>query len=347
MIPIPTIDFSIWATGSEADRRALAREVDAACRAVGFLRVSNHGVPQETIAAMEAVTTEFFEQAEDFKLSLQSPSPEINRGYAPMGSEALSYSAGAETPPDLFEAFNVGVQNHTIDVSELEHHVLYAPNIWPDTPIEMKPIWQAYIEEMFQLAQEILRLLAFSLGLDSEFFASKTTQSPDVLRCINYVRHDGTAEPLPGQMRLGAHSDYGTCTILHADPVPGLQILGSDGEWFDVLPEPGTFLINLGDMLAAWTNDRWQSTIHRVVPPTAASGEARRRSYAFFHSADTTAIVEPVATCVDDEHPARYEAMSAGDHLYGKIVSPRSMQITESISTVGDRGANLLSAPAD
>ncbi len=347
MITIPTIDLSIWATGSDAERQALGRDVDTACRTVGFLRVSNHGVPQETIDAMEAVTIAFFEQADEFKMALQSPSPEVNRGYAPMGSEALSYSAGVETPPDLFEAFNVGVQNHTIDVSDLEHSVLYASNIWPDTPVEMKPIWQAYIAEMFALAQEVLRLLAFSLGVDPEFFASKTTQSPDVLRCINYVRLDGAAEPVPGQMRLGAHSDYGTCTILHADPVPGLQILGSDGEWFDVLPEHGTFLINLGDMLAAWTNDRWRSTIHRVVPPTSESGEARRRSYAFFHSADTTAMVEPVSICVDDDHPARYETMSAGDHLYGKIVSPRSMQVTESISTVGDRGANLLSAPSD
>lgn len=346
MTTIPTIDLSIWTNGSDLERIALGREVDEACRSVGFLRIANHSVPQETITAMEDVTTAFFDQTEELKQAFQSPSPEVNRGYAPMGSEALSYSVGLETPPDLFEAFNVGVQSHTIDVSGLDHSVLYAPNIWPDTPAEMQPIWQAYIREMTDLSQEMLRLFAFSLGLDLEFFAGKATQPPDVLRCINYVRHDGAADPLPGQMRLGAHSDYGTCTILHADPVPGLQILGADGEWFDVLPEPGTFLVNLGDMLAAWTNDQWQSTIHRVVPPTSESGEARRRSYAFFHEADTTAIIETLDSCIDADHPRRYETMSAGDHLYGKIVSPRSMEVTDSVSTAGDRVGNLLSDPS-
>ena len=72
-------------------------------------------------------------------------------------------------------------------------------------------------------------------------------------------------------MRMGAHSDYGACTILLADPVPGLQIIGPDGGWHDVLPEPGTLLVNLGDLLAKWTNDRWRSTVHRVVPPPPAS----------------------------------------------------------------------------
>lgn len=347
MTTIATIDLSIWKHGLEAERRALGRDVDIACQTVGFLRVTNHGVPEETIDAMEAVTTAFFDQDEELKLGFQSRAPEVNRGYAPMGSEALSYSVGLETPPDLFEAFNVGVQNHTIDVTQLKHRVLYEENIWPDTPAEMKPIWQDYTSEMTKLSQEVLRLLAFSLGLDPEFFASRATQPPDVLRCINYVRQDGAAEPLPGQMRLGAHSDYGTCTILHADPVPGLQILTADGDWVDVMPEPGTFLVNLGDMLAAWTNDRWQSTIHRVVPPTSAAGPARRRSYAFFHEADTTAIIEPLASCIDDEHPPMYETMSAGDHLYGKIVSPRSMEVTESISTAGDRADKLLSPVSD
>lgn len=347
MTDLPVIDLDRWATGTTEQRNALAHEVDDACRNVGFLRITNHGVPTDVIDAMEAATTAFFDQPLETKLGFQSPSPEVNRGYAPMGSEALSYSVGVETPPDLFEAFNVGVQNHTIDVSELEYSVLYAPNIWPDTPAEMRPVWEAYIREMTKLAQEMLRLFAFTLGLDVEFFASKSTQPPDVLRCINYVRHDGAAEPLPGQMRLGAHSDYGTCTILHADPVPGLQILTADGDWLDVLPEPGTFIVNLGDMLAAWTNDRWQSTIHRVVPPTSESGEARRRSYAFFHEADTTAMIEPLASCIDADHPARYETMSAGAHLYGKIVSPRSMQLTEAVSTAGDRVDKIASPSSD
>lgn len=341
---IPIIDISPWRAGTTEERDALGRAINDACSTVGFLKISGHGVPTTLVERMEAVTTAFFDLPESQKCTLESPSPEINRGYAPMGTEALSYSVGLETPPDLFEAFNVGVQNHTLDPATLkpEHAVLYAPNIWSDEPADMQPVWEDYVRAMTALAQEMLEIFASALGLETDFFSSKATQAPDVLRCLNYVRADGAAEPLPGQMRLGAHSDYGTCTILHADPMPGLQILDTDDRWVDVTPTPGTFLVNIGDMMAAWTNDRWRSTIHRVIPPTSTSGAARRRSYAYFHEADTTALIEPLACCVDDDHPLRYETITAGDHLYGKIVSPRSMAVADAVSTAGDRVDKLL-----
>ena len=90
---------------------------------------------------------------------------------------------------------------------------------------------------------------------------------------------------------MGAHTDYGIVTLLWADPVPGLQILDGDGDWCDVQPAPGALLVNLGDLLARWTNDRWMSTMHRVVPPTDADGRLmRRRSAAFFHDGNADAL---------------------------------------------------------
>ena len=337
---VPTIDLTDWWEGDEAARKAVAAQVDRVCRQVGFFKIAAHRVDPDLIARMEAITARFFDQSVEKKLSYVSPAPEVNRGYAEKGSEALSYSVGIESPPDLFEAFNVGVQNHTIDTTMLEPHhaVLYHENIWPDSPSQMKAIWQEYLLAMTEISQEMLRIMAVSLDLDPEFFAERAHQAPDVFRALNYVREQGAPDPLPGQMRLGAHSDYGMCTILLADPVPGLQILNSDDEWIDVVATPGTFLVNIGDMLAAWTNDRWRSTVHRVIPPDASQGRAQRRSYAFFHEADTTAVIEPLASCIDDDNPVRYETMTAGDHLYGKIVSPRSMKKTESALTTADRG---------
>ncbi|MEE9416845.1 MAG: 2-oxoglutarate and iron-dependent oxygenase domain-containing protein, partial [Acidimicrobiales bacterium] len=238
---IPTIDIAPFRSGSTAERAAVAEEVDAASRFIGFFKIGGHGVSPELITAMERVTTEFFDQPESAKLELQSPSPDVNRGYAPMGTEALSYSVGVESPPDLFEAFNVGVQRDSLDYAAMapNHSVLYHENLWPERPEQMKVIWEEYLAAMTKLAQEILQIFGLALGVDVDYFSSRATQSPDVFRAINYRRTDGSASPTPGQMRMGAHSDYGTCTLLHADPVPGLQVLGKGEKWIDVTPTPG------------------------------------------------------------------------------------------------------------
>ncbi len=139
-------------------------------------------------------------------------------------------------------------------------------------------------------------------------------------------------------MRMGAHTDYGMVTVLYADPVPGLQIVGPDGHWHDVVPEPGALVVNLGDMTAQWTNDRWRSTLHRVVPPTSSvDGPARRRSVALFFDANYDAIVECVPTCTDADHPRRYPPVVAGEHLMAKIMGPRTFVPTDAVHTTGDR----------
>ncbi len=336
---VPTIRLDGWWSHDRAAREAVAKQVGRACRDVGFFKIADHRIDPEVIAQLQETTSAFFELPLEEKLRYVSAAPEINRGYSEMGSEALSYSVGLESPPDLFEAFNIGVQNHTIDPSTLEAHhaVLYHDNIWPETVPGMRGAWQAYVGSVNVLAQEMLRIFAVALDLDVEYFAARAEESPDVLRSLRYVREHGAPDPIPGQMRLGAHSDYGMCTILLSDPVPGLQILTPDDEWLDVLPTDDTFIVNIGDMLAAWTNDRWRSTVHRVVPPDASLGRAERRSWAYFHEATPTALVEPLPSCVDEAHPARYEPMTAGDHLHGKIISGRGMQRTESALTTADR----------
>jgi hypothetical protein len=168
------------------------------------------------------------------------------------------------------------------------------------------------------------------------FFVDKTDHSPDVLRVNWYQRADGSPAVLPGQQRMGAHTDYGVLTILLADRVPGLEIVAPGGDWVGVQPEPGCFLVNLGDLLAQWTNDRWRSTLHRVVPPTGV-GECLRRSAAFFHEANSDALVEVLPTCVTADRPARYEPVLAGDHLLAKLRGSRELERSTAVSTLGER----------
>ncbi|MEM9566410.1 MAG: 2-oxoglutarate and iron-dependent oxygenase domain-containing protein [Actinomycetota bacterium] len=335
---VPIIDITDW-NEDPTHRAELAGAIDSVCRTVGFFKIGGHGIDPALIDRLFAVTDAFFAMAEEAKLANVTP-PEVDRGYTPLGREALSYSVGLDTPPDLFEAFNVGVGELLgVDPSE---GVLWASNVWPESPPDLRPVWLDYCRALYDLADRLLGIFAVALDLPPDWLQVRADRSPDVLRALNYERRPGNPDPVDGQLRMGAHADYGTCTILLADPVPGLQILGLDGIWHDVTPTPGTFLVNIGDLLAAWTNDRWRSTLHRVLPPPAGvDGPARRRSFAYFHEANPEVIVEPVPSCVTDADPVRYEPFSVGDHLTGKVVGPRTLTASVATSTLGDRADRI------
>lgn len=337
---VPVIDLAPFLHGDEAARRAVAAQVDEACRTVGFLSIVNHGVDPRLIAEMLEVMTEFFDQPEEAKLRALPPTVESNRGYARMGSEALSYGLGLDSLPDLFEAFNIG-QEHR-DLSDpyyaVEAERMFAANVWPEHPARFREVALAYWDAVCGVGERMMDVFALALGLSDRWFLPAYDRAPHVIRYNNYQRRDGMGEPQPGQMRMGAHSDYGACTILLADAVPGLQIVGPDGAWHDVQPAPGAFLVNLGDLLAEWTNDRWRSTLHRVVPPpTGTTGPFRRRSIAFFFEANHDFVVEVLPTCTSAEHPPKYAPITAGDHLMAKLMGPRTLTKSEAVQTMGDR----------
>ncbi|MEO1060884.1 MAG: 2-oxoglutarate and iron-dependent oxygenase domain-containing protein [Actinomycetota bacterium] len=335
---VPMIDLSGWGESAARDAE-IAAAVDQACRAVGFLEIEGHGVDPGLVERLFGVTDELFARSPEAKSAYITP-PEIDRGYTPPGREGLSYSIGVDSPPDLFEAFNIGV-GELLGVDESEG-LLWAANVWPDTPAELRPTWLEYARTMYGLADRMLAIFSVALGLDRDWFPSRADRSPDVLRAINYERRPGDPPPLDGQMRLGAHTDYGTCTILLADPVGGLQILGTDGDWYDVVPTPGAFVVNIGDLLAAWTDDAWRSTLHRVVPPPAGvDGSARRRSFAYFHEANPDVLVEALPGLVADGDAPAYDPFSVGDHLTGKVVGPRTLTTSVATSTVGDRADDV------
>jgi isopenicillin N synthase-like dioxygenase len=330
---VPTIDIAGWA--EPAARAQIAAEIDEACRRVGFLQLLGHGVDAGVRAELRASARDFFALPLEEKLRYRPPSTDVNRGYAAQGSESLSYSLDRAAPPDLFEAFNIGVG---APPRPHDDPVVFAPNIWPSRPPELRAAFERYFRAVAGLASRLTEIMAVALGLAPDFFAAKTDASVNVLRANNYVRRAGDPAPAPGQLRMGPHTDYGILTILLADPVPGLQIVGPDGGWHDVVPDPDGFVVNLGDALAVWTNDRWRSTVHRVVPPPASeTGEAHRQSFAFFHDGNLDAVMECLPTCRSAANPPRYPPTTLGAHVVAKLRGPRTMRESGAVQTLGDR----------
>ncbi len=343
---VKTIDISPWFHGDPTERAALLADIDSECQRIGFLRISGHGVSSDLIERMFSTTTAFFDQQDSVKSGYILADKARNRGYTAYGSEALAYSLGVDAKPDMFEAFNCGVEVASYDDPHYgaEQHRMFAENVWPTEPSDMRSTWIEYFESCSRLGAELVQAFALALGMPQDYLQQRTGRAPNVMRANNYERRSHHPAPQDGQLRMGAHSDYGVCTILLADPVPGLQIVGPDGQWHDVLPEPNTFLVNLGDLLAEWTNDRWRSTLHRVVPPPSDIGPARRRSIAFFHEANYDTIVTVMPACVREGETVKYQPITAGEHLMNKLMGPRTLQPSQADQTsMGDRLSTVVS----
>jgi isopenicillin N synthase-like dioxygenase len=339
---VPVIDLADLAgAGPEASAKVPAA-IDQACSTVGFFQVVNHGVDGATISAMLDAVDEFFALPLADKMACRPKRATVNRGYAPVRSESLAYSLGRDALPDLFEAFNVGLDEvPDLPVYRDADETCFAPNIWPAALPSFRGALVAYFTNVAALARRLTSVFAVALGLEEGFFGPRTDHSTDMMRVNLYSLAPGV-EPLPGQMGMGPHTDYGIVTILYADRVRGLQIVGPDGDWHDVLPVPGAFLVNLGDLLAEWTNDRWRSTVHRVLPPERSGAKAvRRRSVAFFHDGNYDALIECLPNCTSAEHPAKYPPVLAGQHLKAKLLGPRTMSPSVATSTLGDRASSV------
>jgi isopenicillin N synthase-like dioxygenase len=333
ILDVPVIDIAGFGAALPSRREAIAAEVDRAASSVGFMQIRGHGIDPLILAGLQSAIDGFFGLPMEEKLAARAPGVHLNRGYTPPQSERLSYSLGVDSAADLFEAFNVGTPASTFPELDLPLDI-YTENIWPAHP----PLFRAQIEAWFhaagQLARTMTRIFEVALGLPEFYFAAYQDHSVDVLRLNHYALAAPDIRLLPGQMGMGAHTDYGTVTILWADPVvPGLQILDSSGTWHDVVPKPGALLINLGDMLARWTNDRWISTMHRVLPSIDRNGRAlRRRSAAFFHDGNYDALVTCLPGCADSEHPARYPPVTVAEHLAAKLAGSRGLQLNSAES---------------
>jgi len=326
-VTVPFIDiasFTDGTTGTDGPaggRAAVARAVNAACTDIGFFTVAGHGVPEALVARMLETSRAFFDLPVALKEAVKRPRPEQSRGYIALGDENLSYSRGDATTTDLKEFFAIG----PVDVPDEayyrrpEAYPSFAPNLWPARPADFRAVWTRYYRAMEQLAARIMRIFAVALDLREDFFLDKTDRHISGLRANHYPEQ--VAAPRPGQIRAGAHTDYGAVTILLPENVPGLQALDRRGEWVDVTAPPGAFVCNLGDLMQRWTNDRWVSTMHRVVnPPRAAAAGNRRLSIPFFHQPNYDTSIECLPSCCGPDNPPRYEPVTSGRHRLAKFL---------------------------
>jgi isopenicillin N synthase-like dioxygenase len=337
---VPTVDIHPYVTTaaddptSSAARAATAAAMDQACRSVGFVQVVGHGVPTHVTDGLAAAMDAFFALDLDAKKAYRTP-PEVNRGYAPPKSESLSLSLGVEAASrmnDFFEAFNVGAGASAYPGAVLPagSETDYAENTWPtEAPgfdaAAYRSAVEAYFAEAARVARTLTRVFADALALPADFFERSTDHSLDVLRMNNYALPPGTVD-LDGDLTgMGEHTDYGIVTVLWADQVAGLQVLDTDGGWHDVLPADGALLVNLGDLTARWTNERWMSTLHRVKPPIVDGTIRRRRSAAFFHDGNIDAVVETMPSCLV-EGETGFPPTTVGEHIAGKLRGSRAGQ---------------------
>ena len=318
----PVFDLSRFEEAGAAERQVLGRSVDAICRETGFLAISCHGVPRAVIDRAWSAARAFFDLPQAEKDKVRAPFPGYPYGYLGQGTEALAKSKGNETPPDLKESFNGGPLSVPAGLADPEAlSFCYAETIWPEQPDGFVQAWMAYYTAMEDLARRVMRVFAVALELPERFFDPVLDKPISALRALNYP-HPSTP-PKPGQLRAGAHTDYGSLTILLPEASSGgLEIFTPQGEWRPVPPVAGAFIINIGDLMALWTNDRWVSTLHRVVNPEPnAQGSTRRQSFAFFHQPNWDAEIVCLESCLEPGEQPKYPPVRSGPYLMSKFKS--------------------------
>ncbi len=318
----PLIDLAAFEQGDSALRAKIAQLTDQACQHTGFIAVTEHGVNQSIIENMWTTMQSFFNLPSSVKQQFAVPFAGYPYGYMGNEAESLAASLGNATPPDLKETFNGGPRNIPKNITDPDAlGFCYASTPWPTQPAEFISAWSNYYDAMENLAQRIMRLFAEALSLDTHYFDECISSPISALRALNYPPQQHA--PQPGQLRAGAHSDYGSLTILlPQSDSRGLEIQRLDGTWQEVVPVPGAFIINLGDLMARWTNNRWRSTLHRVVNPEHTHDPlSRRQSIAYFHQPNWHANISTIPTCMDSSSSTSYEPVLSGPYLMSKFKS--------------------------
>lgn len=289
-----------------------------ACAELGFFRIPITSIDPAIAERAWDTATAFFALPAEAKAAVGFPEPGYPYGYSPFGFESLAKSTGdAAAPADLKESLSVGPD--CLDRAGFSNGAddswIRSPSLWPAELPELRVAWEAYFRALSGVAERLMSVMALALDLPADHFASLIDRPITSMRAINYPLLPNDLDT--PSLRAGAHSDYGTLTILRTDDVAGLEIRQPDGTWSEVVSEPDSFVVNLGDSIAQWTNDRWRSTVHRV----ALTSPEQRQSFAFFHMANWDATIECLPTCLEPGESPRHAPVEAGPWLMSKFRS--------------------------
>jgi isopenicillin N synthase-like dioxygenase len=300
---IPLIDMALPPSD-------LVAALGAACREVGFFYLAGHAVPEAQVAETFAIAKRFFAQPEAVKAEIAIERSPVHRGWFRIGGENLDPARQAQG--DHKEGVKIGRDLAADHPLVRAGTPLHGANQWPAMP-GFRAVMTGYYAAMEALGRRLMGLFAEALGMAPDFFEPWLTAPMTTLGPLHYPPQRGLITP--AQLGAGAHTDFGCLTILAQDEVPGLQVLAKSGDWLAAPPLPGTFVVNIGDMMERWTNGVFTSTLHRVVN---ASGR-ERFSLPFFFDPDFAAPVACLPTCLAPGESPKYPPTTAGAHLLQKI----------------------------
>lgn len=299
---IPVIDIASWISGDTGTERAIADHVDAACRGIGFFLVTGHSVSEGIQRTLYDEARRFFDLPDSVKSLARDAGDEMGGlVFLPLEREALAGTQGVIGPGDYKESLNYGAG--------------LPGGRWPAGSAALREAFITYFAAMEALSKTMREIFCLAIGLPRDCFEEDFAGHLSALRVINYPEQP---QPLAeGQVRAGAHTDYGFLTILRSEDTPGgLQVQGRGGSWIDVPAVEGAFIINIGDAFMRWTNGVWRSTPHRVVNPPAKAGRgSRRQSIPFFLNPRADTVINCLEPFLGEGGKALCPPIMYGDYI--------------------------------
>lgn len=305
MPSLPIVDISGLSSPDPASQAAVAAAIRAACLDKGFFYCVGHGVEPTLTGALFGQARAFFALPLDEKLKADKARSPANRGYEPLRGQVLEPGA----PPDLKEGYYIGAEVAEDD-PRAGAYINVGPNVWPAGAPRFRPVMERYYETMHGVSLTLLRGLALSLALPEDHFEGFAAGASATLRLLHYPPQP--AHPAPGEKGCGAHTDFGALTLLLQDDVGGLEVWdhGAEG-WIDAPPIAGAYVVNLGDLIARWTNGRYRSTQHRVINRSGRE----RYSVPFFFTGNPAQRIEPLPGCLGKGETPLYPAVTVDAHI--------------------------------
>jgi isopenicillin N synthase-like dioxygenase len=305
--PLPLIDVTALRHGNRKQIEDVAEAIGEASRGVGFFRICGHGIDRALIEETYSAAEQFFALSEEQKLECYIAKSSNHRGYVP-------FTEKGDYPDEVnrnYEAFDLGLDLPANDPDYLSGNRLLGPNVWPDMPGFQKTV-ATYYARISQLGLQVCSALEIYLGLRPGEMTQHMNKPVSQLRLLHYVRDANVLNTK--SVNMGAHTDYECLTLLHTRN-QGLQVMTQEDQWIDVPVDPDVFVVNIGDMLEAWTNGMLRSTPHRVL-----NTSPERFSLPYFLAANYDAVIEPFPQLVGDGNEAQYEPITAGGHLLRMLV---------------------------
>jgi isopenicillin N synthase-like dioxygenase len=296
---IPVIDFGPAFRGQSGALDAAAAEVRRACEQIGFFYMAGHGVPEEVINAAFAASRKFHALPLEEKVRLKIN--ENNIGYLAVNqSMQRASTVHKASRPNYNESFFISHDRSADHPDVVAGLPLRGRNQWPEGHERMRAAMVRYFKTLERVGERMLPVLARSLDMPADHFAPFFDNEAHInLRFLHYPPQETQDDEQFGQ---GPHTDNSFITLLAREDVPGLAVQLPSGEWLAPPVIAGTFLVNLGNIMKRWSNDRFRSTPHGVLNDSGTD----RYSIAFFYSPNVASTIECLPSCTNPGNPPRY-----------------------------------------